>query len=87
MNEEKIKAWVTKYALTSGIEVVEGVVNHDISSKMFTWGQWSNAHRKDWHRSEQEAMARAEQMRQQKIESLRKSIKKLEALKFQCLEK
>ena len=39
-------------------------------------------HGKDWHRTEQDAIARAEQMRAAKIASLKKSITKFEKMKF-----
>jgi len=85
MNDERVFAWVTKYALTDGIKVVDATVHHSINSKMISWkeGEYSNnAHGKDWHRTPEEAVLRAEEMRKAKIESLKKSIKKMESLKF-----
>lgn len=82
---ETITAWVTKYALTTGIERVEGEVNHGISSSMFSYGPMSGAHGNDWHRTPEAALARAEEMRTAKIASLKKSVAKIEKLKFSAL--
>lgn len=80
MEYEKVIAWVTKYALTEGIQLLEGNVRHEISF-------WPDAIHpgffgKDWHRTPESALAMAEEMRLAKIESLKKSIKRLEALQF-----
>ena len=77
---EKITAWVTKYALTLGIKKVDGRINHTISSGMFCYGDGGTAHGNDWHRTEAEAVARAEQMRLKKIAGLEKQIAKLKKL-------
>ncbi|MCB4358463.1 hypothetical protein [Quatrionicoccus australiensis] len=82
MENEKIKAWVTKYSLTEGIKEVEGEVCHKISSEMLAYDKHKYAHGKDWHRTQDAAIARAEEMRKKKIESLKKSIKKMESLEF-----
>ena len=83
MEDEKIVAWVTKYALSEGIQTLRGFVCHRISSDMFVCkGNPFGWHGKDWHRTPEAAIARAEEMRLAKIESLKKSIKKLEALQF-----
>ena len=66
--------------------MVEGDVCHGICGDMLKWrvkdGDTNTAHGKDWHRTPEQALARAEEMRLAKIESLKKSIKKLEGLKF-----
>ncbi len=83
MKDERIVAWVTKYALNSGIRLLSGVVRHEISSEMFvSEGNHFAWHGKDWHRTPEAALARAEEMRLSKIESLKKSIKKMEGLKL-----
>lgn len=38
MKQEKIKAWVTKYASTSGIMLVDGAVDHGINSELLKYG-------------------------------------------------
>jgi len=80
-----MRAWITKYALTSGICEMEVEQSREAPS-MISWDGWNNhAHGegRDWHRTREGAIARAEAMRKKKIESLKKSIKKMEALRFQ----
>ena len=84
MAKEFITAWVTKHALSDGIKVVKGEVCHDISSTMLSWEPCGMAHGKDWHRTPEAALVRAEEMRKAKIASLRKSISKMEALQFKA---
>jgi hypothetical protein len=87
MSEEKIKAWVTKYALTEGIRVVDAKVCGD--GRMIAYGSVGygsqHAHGKDWHRTPEAALARAEEMRKDKIASLRKNIAKMESMTFEAL--
>ncbi len=84
MERENIKVWITKYALTSGIEVFDVVVHEN--EDMVAYGNVGYgdqyAHGKDWHRTYEDAVERAKEMRDQKIKSLRKSIAKLEKLSF-----
>ena len=80
--DEKITAWVTKYALTLGIKKVDGIIPHAISSGMLCYGDRETAHGNDWHRTEDEAIAKAEQMRVKKIAALEKQIAKLKKLSF-----
>jgi len=86
MNREVFTAWITKYALTEGIEVVEAELCSDISDKMITYGGngylSQSAHGNDWHRTPESAIARAEKMRSAKIESMEKQIKKLKRMTF-----
>lgn len=81
----KFTAYITKYALTSGIEAIEVEDCFDISQDMVaaTKNKYRACyHGKDWHRTKEEASARAEEMRIAKIASHRKSIAKLEKLRF-----
>ena len=86
VSKETIKAWITKYALTEGIEVVDAEVCGE--GNMIAYGNVGYgsqyAHGKDWHRTPEAALARAEEMRKAKISSLRKSIAKIEALTFKA---
>ena len=80
-----MKAWITKYALTEGIFVVDGDLHSDrmlCYRRGSDWEQYAHGEGKDWHRTEISAITRAEQMRQAKIASLRRSIQKLEGLTF-----
>ena len=83
---ERIKVWVTRYALTDGIWIGEadiyaespnmiGFYREKPIGLLYVFGN-------DWHRTEEAAIRRAEEMRTRKIASLRKQIAKLEALKF-----
>lgn len=84
MAEEKKKfiAWVTRYALSKGIF---SIVAQDCGSGMIeeVGVRWTTYYRgKDWHRTEEKALARAEEMRVKKIKSLEKQITKLQKMKF-----
>ncbi len=74
-----MKAYSTKYALTFGIEEINGKV---ILGSYFEYGDHGFLGPKDWHRTRESAVARAEEMRAAKIASLRKQIAKLEAMRF-----
>lgn len=84
MENEKITAWVTQYALTDGIIVVNGEVCNDINSGMLSYGDNDNyyAHGNNWHRTQESAIKRAEEMRDKKICSLKRQITKLENMNF-----
>ena len=93
MKNENITAWVTKYALTDGIQKVAGTVCHETCSTLLSYqarngyhGWTALVHGKDWHRTPEAALARAEEMRKAKIASLKKSIAKLEAMTFSVEE-
>lgn len=78
-----MKAFITKYSLTSGIEEVdaelcEGGRMISISNRQYSQYE----HIPNWHRTREAAVAKAETMRVAKIASLRKSIAKLEKLSF-----
>jgi hypothetical protein len=82
-----MKAYITRFALTNGIEEVDGKVA-DTQPTMFVYrteeSRLANmyAHGNDWHKTYEAAVARAEVMRSKKIASLKKSLAKLEALVF-----
>lgn len=80
---EVIKAWITTYALTKGIRVVENAeVCADISKVMLDAGALGYHHGCDWHRTEAEAIKRAGAMRDSKIASLEKRIATLRKMTF-----
>lgn len=77
--------WVIKYALTHGIESIQ--VDRDGDSKYVferSRGFASNIYTlgKDVFETEEEAKAAARLLRDKKIASLKRQIKKLEALEF-----
>ena len=79
-----MKIYSTKYALTEGIQKHEA---NDCGDGMVSVGSpYSNylhGEGKEWHRTRESAVARAEVMRKAKIESLRKSLAKFEAMRFE----
>lgn len=89
--EPVITAWVTKWALTQGILKVRAEVclSTDPSGDMiswctrndFTWRDYAHKKGRDWHRTAEAAVARAEAMRKKRIASLRKVIAKLDEKK------
>lgn len=88
-----MKVWITKYALTSGIWT--GEVNEPTDSgtieckrpmtpegeKELTWGYF-HGEGKEWHRTEESAKTKALEMRDKKVLSLLKKIRKLDAMIF-----
>lgn len=81
-----MKVWITKYALTKGIIEVDGeLISSDFVS-ILNRGLSLPTHwfyKGDWHSDKQSAIKKAEEMRQKKIESLKKQIKKLEEMSFE----
>ncbi len=81
-----MKFYVTKYALTNGIEEVDVKVDPattkspkflGINGFCSAWGEGQQ-----WHRTMEESCARSDEMRLKKIQSLKQSIKRLEQLRF-----
>jgi len=79
-----VKFYVTKYALTSGIEEVEANEPSPTSPKFLSIGGFHSAwgEGKQWHRDLESAVKRAEEMRGDKIASLKKAIARLEKIDF-----
>lgn len=75
-----MRVWITKHALTQGIQVTEGLATQfpDVIKTK------ENAHFSlpEWHVDEISARLRAELKRQKRIASLKRQITKLEELKF-----
>ena len=82
--KETFKAYITRYSLTTGIK--ESTVEWcESSPKMVQEKDTSYPtyyHGKDWHRTREEAVARAKEMRDKKIASMKKKIKQLEVMDF-----
>lgn len=79
-----MKIWISKYALTSGIVAIEAI---ETDRDMVTWKQggytqYAHGIGKEFHKTEADAVSRANEMRVKKIASLKKSIAKMEQLKF-----
>lgn len=80
-----MKVWVTKYALTKGILLVSGVSRTGAADAWFLEDKNRKYHPpKSWFPEEnfEEAKKKAEAMKEKKIQSLKRQIKKLEALQF-----
>lgn len=84
-----MKVYVTKYALSSGIQEMEAersTTSEDMicvepdRSKGYSFVQLF--HGNDWHTDRQAAVARANEMRVAKIASVKKQLAKLEAMTF-----
>jgi hypothetical protein len=78
-----MKVWITKYALSTGIREAE--VEESVSSLRMVVGkagEFYHGEGKEWHRTEEAARVRANEMVQAKIASLKKQLVKLEAMKF-----
>lgn len=76
--EKATPVWITTYALTSGIRQVPG---RGVGSSVF-YDKMGAAHGRDWHLSEAAALARAEEMRLNKIKSITAQLEKLRKLTF-----
>lgn len=83
-----MKVFITKYALTDGIFCIETEANNLGSIRYRRAGDTMvhYAHINELHLSLETACARAEDMRADKLKSLRKQIARLEALEFKVKE-
>jgi len=81
----RFTAYISKYALTQGVFEKEVEDCFHISPHMVVavGDRHSSAYYKgDWHRTREEAIAKADEMRLKKIDSIHASLKRLENLKF-----
>ena len=80
-----MKVWITKYALTDGIIEAEG----EPYGLEWVSASWDNGchcndfEQGEWFDTKERAIKKAEEMRQKKIESLKKQIEKLERMRFE----
>lgn len=83
-----MKVYITKHALTQGIEEKEAKtcedINHPdmISILNVRYNEFYHKEGKEWHKTKEAAIQKAEEMRIKKIKSLEKQIEKLKELKF-----
>ena len=79
--------YVTKHALTAGVEEIEAeVLEHALEMIRSTGPSKPRIYYCDggqWHRTRDGAVAKANQMRENKIKSLRRQIERLEGLVFE----
>jgi hypothetical protein len=83
-----MKYYITRYALTSGIEIVDAEISN-VSSNMISNKSDTSSYRRPfyfhkpfWHETYKEALKHAEVMRIKKIISLKKQLAKYENLTF-----
>lgn len=84
-DEEHFTAWVTSYVLTRGILKLEGRVNKVISPLMlrFTFDNHTAfAYGIDWHRTEAEAIARANVILADQLSRAKRKLELWEGFKF-----
>ena len=79
-----MKLWITKYALTKGISEIEceDFENGAVKETENPFPTFYHGEGSEWHQTKESAIKKAEEMRQKKIESLKKQIEKLEQMKF-----
>lgn len=89
MSDAPQTVWVTKYALTDGVREVQGELANSSPSMFVVRSKehgrvdgYYHGEGKEWHRTREAALARAEEMRIAKIASHEKSIAKLRKLSF-----
>lgn len=86
MQNEKIKALtVIEQLYDVGIKIVPckvSIISGEFWVSYFDGGCTFSIYGKDWHRTPEAAIARAEEMRAEKIASLKKQIERLMKLEF-----
>ena len=83
-DKPEIHVWVTKYTLTSGIFEADAYHCVSVSDRMIEIPGHPPAHyhKPDWHLSREDAVSHAEQMRDKKVASMEKKLKKLREMEF-----
>lgn len=87
MKQQTMKAYITKYCLTDGIQEVDDAVQAKEFPTMISvpsLGVFANFHGegKEWHRTREAALARAEAVRMRAISKTRSKLARLEAKRF-----
>ena len=88
-----MKVWITKYALTQGIEEIDSnqVKEFEMTDTGYLCFRRNEKYsfateiysQKEWYRTKESAIKKAEEMRKKKIASLKKQIEKLEEMRFE----
>jgi len=79
------KIYVTKYALSNGIQEVDADIDDDKGMALYKAEETiytQYVHLPFYHLSKESAIAHAEELRAKKLKSLEKSIKKIKSIKF-----
>lgn len=82
-----MKAWITKHAFTIGIVELEGEVSPQTPS-LFVSGdsldrKYYHGEGRNWHRTREAAVTRANRILEMRLKSIKKQLSKLESMKFQ----
>lgn len=81
--KEMAQIWVTRYALTKGIQQVTAEISNEGSMASYKVNGWTHyVHGKDFHRTLADAKAHANEMVTKKIVSVEKTLVKLKNLTF-----
>lgn len=80
-----MKVWITKYALSTGIFEMDVEMQSEDGKTVYgkSWEQIFRGQGVEWCKTKAEAIARGEEMKKKKIDSLKKQIEKLEKMKFE----
>lgn len=85
-----MKVWITKYALTAGVFIVDGTAHADSKTRMVSYTRVGHhkeyAHGRQWHTSYADAADQVAEMKAAKIKSLQKQLAKLEAMTIEVPE-
>lgn len=83
-----MKVWISKYALSKGVYETNAESCFNMAVGLIKVG-YAHFHKEgmDWHRDQHSALIRAENMRTNRIASLRKQIAKLENMRFNADKK
>lgn len=76
------KVFITRHALTAGIQEYEAVDITDTMASVKVRGFTNYYHGEDWHLDRAAAVARAEEMRTRKVASVEKQLARLKATAF-----
>lgn len=71
-----MRVWITSYALTKGILEMDGEVSERYPEHLRVVGHITSFIKPDWHETEEAAIARADDMRVKRVESLSKANKR-----------
>lgn len=79
-----MKVYITKYALTQGIYEIEAKETRepDMIKNVENSLELYHGKGKEWHLSKEDAIKKAEEMKQKKIKSLKTQIEKFEKMTF-----
>ena len=77
-----MRVYITKYALTKGIEEVEATISMFTGVVVVESAYRNLFHKGEWFESKDDAIKKAEEMRLKKIQTLKRQIAKLNTMKF-----